>query len=302
MQHLIQRTARAALGVLAAGLLAAPAPAQVVFPLASPLPVPDVYYPIVSQVRPGPDAARLASLGQIEVYNGAQRTVHYVAPGLTEGERSALRDLERAENEAAYADDLQALKRKYVDSELLLEPYRRFMQERFWGYNKQMTSGLFGGGGYGNPGWGGYYPYAYNSPYSLGWGGQWGSYFGGGITDVSFTLGTGVGYEGPLKDAMARGIAAEATPEYGTAAARAANAALGRAAATSDRLARGLGVAQSDVRPATGAPRIVLTLKSGDKVEGTLYGEDADWFRVETPTGTTSVRKADVSRVEMPKK
>ena len=47
---------------------------------------------------------------------------------------------------------------------------------------------------------------------------------------------------------------------------------------------------------------IILTTKGGEKIDGTLYGEDADWFRVDTPTGTVSVRKADVSRVETPKK
>jgi hypothetical protein len=297
MRNVIPR-ATLAPGLLAAGLLLAGGPALAIGPPTAPRPVPDVTYPIVSQVTLSPEAVRQAGLGQIEVYDGPRRTVHYVAPGLSPGERSSLRDLARAENDAAYADDLLALKRRYVDSELLLEPYRRSVQQMLFGYNKESTSGLFGGGGYG----GGFFPYAFANPYANGFSGGFGSYFGGGTTSVSHTLATGVGYEGPLKDAMARTIASEATPEFSAATARGVDAAMGRAA-SSERLAKGLGVAKSEVTPAGATTtRVILTLKSGDKVEGTPYGEDAEWFKVETSNGVVSVRKSDVTRVEERKK
>src|SRR5947209_14156390 len=56
------------------------------------------------------------------IVNGSSRTVHYFANGLSEGERATLRDLERAENEEYYTNNLMALRRQYVHSERLLEP------------------------------------------------------------------------------------------------------------------------------------------------------------------------------------
>lgn len=297
-----------AVALLAAGLLAADAAGQAprVVPEPgfwgrAPRPAPDVVYPVVTKEVLPPGAARPpAGVGQIEIYDGPRRTVQFVAPTLSPGEQAALRDLARAENEASYASDVLALKRRYVDDELLLAPYRRSVQQVLYGYNKDATFGDVGGFGWG--GYGGYYPYAFANPYAGGWGGGFGSYFAGGTTSVSHTLATGMGYEGPLKDAMARQIAAEATPDFGAGAARGVDAAWGRVGA-SDRLARDFGITRGGVAPAAaGANRIVLTLKNGDKVDGTLYGEDAEWFKVETATGTVSVRKADVSRVEVPKK
>jgi hypothetical protein len=288
--------------VLTAGLLGTAAPAQAplrIFPGQSPLPVSDLPpQPVKSQAVLAPEAARPpAGVGRIEVYNGPWRTVHYV-PGsdASPGERSALNDLARTENEEAYAGDLLALKREYVESERQLEPYRRFLQQQLYGYSTSSTYSAFvgGGGSFGVP---------YGGDYAYGTG--WGPSFGGGAeTTVSKGLaGNGLGYEGPLKEAMARQIAAEANPEYAATAARARDLALGRVA-SSERLAKGFGLDRSAITPAaaTTPSRIVLTLKSGEKLEGTLYGEDAEWFRVDTATGTVSVRKGDVTRVEVPKK
>jgi hypothetical protein len=78
---------------------------------------------------------------------------------------------------------------------------------------------------------------------------------------------------------------------------------MGRVAA-SEPLAKSFGLTGSKVVPAaaTTPSRVILKLKSGGKVEGTMVGDDADWFRVETATGTVSVRKSEVTQVEMPKK
>jgi hypothetical protein len=284
-------------GVLAAGLLGVAAPAQ------APLPAPTVIYPIKSQATVSPDAARPpADVGQIEVYNGARRSVYFVAPNLSPGDRASLRDLSRAESEAAYADDLLALKRQYVDSERALEPYRRTVQQQLYGFSTQSTYSGYVSNGFGG-GYGGAYPYAFANPYSNGCGGGFNGYYGGASTTVSRSLANGVGDEGVIKAAMARELAAEANPEYATSVARGLESAYGRIA-TSDRLAKSFNLSKSNVVPAaaTTPTRVILTLKGGDKVDGALYGEDSDWFRVETSTGTVSVRKSEVSRVEMPKK
>jgi hypothetical protein len=287
MRNVIGNATRT-LAVLAAGLAGNAARAQAPLP-GSYVPAP----PVLTKETLSADAARPpAGAGRIEVYNGPQRTVHYVAPHLSPGEQAALDDLARAENESAYADELLALKRSYVDSELLLEPYRRSIQQQLYGYSTSSTYSGFVNGGY--------FPYV-GTAYGYDPGGP--SYFGGATTTVSRSLANGVGYEGPIKDAMARKIAADAGPDYAVGAARAKGIALGHVA-TSERLAKGFGLSGSNVVPAAAAvaPRVILTLKNGDKVEGTLSGEDNDWFRVDTTTGTVSVRKADVNRLEMPKK
>jgi hypothetical protein len=247
-----------------------------------------------------PGAARLpAGVGQIEIYEGPRRTVQYVAPNLSPGERASLRDLARAENEAAFVDDLQALKRRYVDSELALEPYRRSIQQQLYGYSTSSTYSGYVASGYGR----GFGDYAYGVPYGGGYGyGYGGGYFGGASTTTSRSLANGVGYEGPLKDAMARQIASQSTPDYVAGSARELDVAMERVA-SSERLAKSFGITRDKVAPAAavGTP-IILTLKSGEKLEGSIYGEDVDWFRVDTPTGTVSVRKIDVARVLVPKK
>src|SRR2546429_677866 len=125
MHNAIVSVART-LGVLAAGLSGVAALAQ------APLPVPNLPpNPVKSEVTLPPEAARPpAGVGLIEIYDGPRRTVHYVAPNLSPGERSSLNDLARVENEAAYAEDVLALKRRYIDSELTLEPYRRSVQQQ----------------------------------------------------------------------------------------------------------------------------------------------------------------------------
>jgi hypothetical protein len=294
MRNAIVRAA-VSVGVLASGLFGASAPAQ------APRPKPDS--PPLPVVLPASDRARLpAEVGQIEIYNGPRRTVQYVAPSLSAGEQASLRDLARAENEAAYANEALALKRSYVDSERLLEPYRRSIQQRLYGFSSSSSfSGYASGGygGYGAYGGYGYAPYAYSNPYSRGWGG---SFYGGETTDVSHSLANGMGDEGVMKQAMASQIASQATPDYAQGAGRAVDLAYARVA-SSDRLAKGFGLTRSNVVPAAAeTTRMVLTLKGGEKLDGTLQGEDADWFRLETATGTVSVRKADVSRIEVPKK
>jgi len=102
------RTARVLAAALAsAALLAASGAAADVKPAAAPA---------------GPEVHRMV------IRNGPTTTVHYFSVGLSASDQAALRDLERAENDAAYADDLQALRRQYVTDELIVEPHRLGLQ------------------------------------------------------------------------------------------------------------------------------------------------------------------------------
>ena len=171
--------------MLAVGLLGTAALAQ------APLPVSDQpNYPVKSQATPSPEASRPpAGVGQIEILARARGgRCHYVAPNLSPGEQAALRDLARAENEAAYADELLALKRLYVDSERTLEPYRRFIQQQLYGFSTESSYSGYVSNGFG----GGYYPYAFDNAYGTGYGG---GYFGGASTTVSRSLANGMGDE-----------------------------------------------------------------------------------------------------------
>jgi hypothetical protein len=206
--------------------------------------------------------AQDAKAHRMEINVGPNRTVHYFSKDAAPGDRAALRDMERAENEAAFADDLLALRRQYVANERLFEARRAEMQRRLYGI--EMTGfGGFAGPAYYGP-YGGYYGGGYG-------GGYFGGVFPGGPVTTVQSLAIGVGYEGALKAEMARAIAAQAAPESASSASRAYDSAL--------------------------RPTVTLTLKGGDKVEGKLMREDADWITVEAGKEETSVRKSEVVRV-----
>jgi hypothetical protein len=163
----------------------------------------------------------------MEIIEGPNRTVHYFG-GATAADRRALVDLEVAENDLDYALNLHALKRQYVNSERILEPQRRYVQEQLYGV--QISYGTYNslaGYGYGY-GSGSYYPYAW--PYN--WGGYgyggFSGYLGGSTTNVVRSLAYGMGDEGVLKSAIAPVIAKDATTEYLTQALRNYAAALER--------------------------------------------------------------------------
>ena len=271
----------AAAAVLLAGLLAAPVRAADVKPAAAP--------------PAGPEVHRMLIL------NGPTQTVHYFSVGLSTYDQAALRDLERAENDAAYADNLLALRRRYVADELYLEPIRAGVQAGLYGqsitrevsnYAAANGAGFFGYGGYGYG-----YPYYTYPGYYVSYPGVAG-YFGGSSATVNQSLAYGVGDEGALKTAMAQAIAGQAGPEYSTAAARAYTNAVGRAA-DSEAIRTALNInPKGPVPAANAAQRVTLTLKDGGKVEGTVSDEDADWITVDNGTDQVSVRKGDVTRME----
>jgi len=165
---------------------------------------------------------------QMEIYEGGRLTVRYFPIGVSPGEEASVRDLERAVNDAAYAAELQSLKRRYVADEKQLEPLRMRAQE--WLYGASATSPLIGTG-FGTLGYA--WPRGLRSGIGLGY------YGGGGLVGVGggFPFGYG-GYSalggglagravasgaldpGPVKDEVARVIARESTTEYAVAAER----------------------------------------------------------------------------------
>jgi hypothetical protein len=223
---------------------------------------------------------------RMEIVEGASRTVHYFTKSDSPGERQAYRDLARAENEMAYADNLLALRRQYLFGERALEGSRQYLQPLLYGrtVDQAYNAGLggtysYGPGGYwggGGGGWGG-------------WGGGWGGGAPGGATN---SLAIGIGPEGVIKEELAKTFARQATPEYLAAIDRQYNQSV--AALKPDKEGKPRFVGPEDVQP----PRMVTaTLKGGDKIEGKLLREDADWLVIQTKAGEERVRMSEVTRV-----
>jgi len=243
----------------------------------------------------GPEVHRMVIL------NGPTASVHYFSAGLSAGDLAYLRDLERAENDAAYADDLTALRRTYVADELVNAPQRATVQQGLYGksitrgYEDYATSVGYGPGYYS-------YPYGY-AGYFNGYAGGYGSAFAGSSAEVNQSLAYGVGDEGVLKTAMAPVIAGQANADYAAAAGRAYTTAMNHAAA-SDGLRTALNLNRGGVVSAANetARKVTLTLKGGEKVEGTITNEDSDWITVDNGADEVSVRRADVARMDRHKK
>jgi hypothetical protein len=241
---------------------------------------------------------------RLEIWNGAARTVHYFARGISPGEESSLRDLERAENEVAVADQVQTLRRLYLRNERLLEQRRGQVNPLLYGYSSDYAAGLLAGTvttGFG--GFGGY-------PYGIA---GFGNYYGtasypvvGALAgSVSNSLANGIGNEGVLKNDLSRGLAAATTPDAVAGAVRAYDVAAARVAA-SDRLRAGLGwdkggIAAVGHERRVGGP-VSVTTRDGKTTEGTLVQDDPEWITVETATEEVSLRKSDVTRIARPKK
>jgi hypothetical protein len=245
------------------------------------------------------------------IYEGPNRKVAYFDRGGSPGEQAALMDLERAENDMTYLHNLQALRRQYVNSERILEPQRRYVQEQLYGTQisygqSNVISGYSFGGGYGYGGYG-YYPYVNSySPYSNGYGGGLSGYVGASATQITRSLANGMGDEGVLKNAMAQVIAQQAaSPEYAATVTRNYQAALGEVM-RSDRLARDLrlprarageGVPVGPPEPKFEKGPFVLTLKGGDKVDADEMAREGDWMVLKTRKGTERIRESEVTRI-----
>jgi hypothetical protein len=258
------------------------------------------------KVRPAVQEGERDGIHRMVIYSGPYRTVRLFADNLSPGEADSLRNLERAENELDYVDQLQTLRLQYLKNERNLEPIRAYVQQKFYGATVDRTVGYgYYGGGFGAAGYFGY-PFYYGTPYG---------YYGAGNLAYGYTLGGsnnvvegltgGIGPEGVLKTALAQTIATQATPEYSTAALRTYGDALARAGEY-DRLNTALALrTRKGGVAAVGfeQPRhAILTLKDGKTLAGTLLRDDGDFYVIDTPAEEVSIRKSEVVRVTKPKK
>jgi hypothetical protein len=252
-----------------------------------------------------PAAPNNPTVHQMTIYNGGTKTVQYFTNSQSLSEQSALRDLERAENEAQYASDLLALKRQYLGTELALEPVRRARQAALYGivrerdYGSSVSGnnflvGSIAGGGAAGIGMGVGYPFGYVFAGNTAFGPSY------TVLDTVRTvenLGIGIGPEGRIKDDLAAMIARQATPEYAVTAARAYRDALSSAVGVFSRPGGNEGIVAAGGLGSVNRPQVSLTLKGGEKIEGRLVQEDADWIVVDTDKEEVRVRPADVVRM-----
>jgi hypothetical protein len=208
---------------------------------------------------------------------------------------------------------LQRLKQQYVNSERVLEPHRRIVQQQLYGLRIRSGSASMGyvnyGGGYGGYGYAG--PYGYNvaySPYYYGSYGYPGSVYGA-IGSSSYvedrSLQYGVGDEGRMKNALVEVIARDASPENAAAALRAYDAAAARAA-ESPVLSRDLGLSKSSSSAPSREPTFTkgskVTLWAGnEKYVGTVKEDRPGWVVLHTDRGEVTVRKSEITRSETSK-
>jgi len=247
---------------------------------------------------------------RMEIISGLTQNVRYFGTTLTPDEASTVRELERLENEMAYVRNLIALKQQYVTSERVLEPHRREVQLQLYGVDITQSSygaATAGFGYYNRLGALPAYTYA-------GYGGYAAPMVGLGAgfdRTVSYSLANGVGYEGPVKEALSKTLAQQATPEYAASLERSYDRLALRASASPTlRVALGLPrpaetrrerdairtVAGEVDRPT--AP-VVLTLKSGEVVRGKKMTEQKDWIVVDrVGGGRVRIRASEVVRID----
>jgi hypothetical protein len=257
--------------------------------------------PAIKQEGPG-------GVHRMEIYNGPTRTVAYISSGLSPSEESAVREMQRADSEAALADDLLALRRQYVRNERSFETRRHAVQELLYGYAAEesntftaSSTGWFGG-------YGGYGGYPYLSAYPNGY--LPATYSTGFSGSSTYSLAPGVGDEGVIKTAIARTLAAQATPEYASQANLALQNAVARGS-QSDTIRTAMGMTKKEPVAAagfetttTGADVVVTRTLEGknEKVEGKMVREDKDWLVVDTKDGRRTIPKSQVVDILEPKR
>jgi hypothetical protein len=258
--------------------------------------------PAVKQEGPG-------GVHRMEIFNGPTRTVEYIYSGLSPSEEGSVREMHRAENEALLADDLLALRRQYVRNERSFETRRHAVQELLYGYANEASNTFTAsaGGWYGGSGG---YPYLSAYPYVSPYGYLPATYSASFSGSTMNSLANGVGDEGVIKTAMAKTIAAQATPEYATQANMALQNAVARGS-QSDTIRTGLGMSKKEPVAAAGfettmqgADVVVTRTLEGknEKVEGKVVREDRDWLVVDTKDGRRTIPKSQVVDILEPKR
>lgn len=84
------------------------------------------------KIRPA-DRDKDSNVHKLTIQNGQTRTVNYFSTTGSPSEDSALKELTRAENEATYAEDLNALRQQYLNTERAMESRRRQVQMALYG-------------------------------------------------------------------------------------------------------------------------------------------------------------------------
>jgi len=279
--------------------------------------------PVVVEPAPKPAQAPItAGAHRMEIVSGQGISVRYFGKGLAPTEMAALRDLERAENDALYADSMAMLRQLYVTNEMQMENKRHSIQLALYGTSIVTTEGSGMSGYTGSPtmGYGAipnnlalvqnpYYPGAtiypnqpannqlYPNVYTPGY---WGNGNFGGTATTLTSLQNGIGDEGRMKTEIAKAMAAQYTPDTVTAAHRAVEAAAARVVGY-PRLRDGLGQSDPSGIALAGYGPMTLTLKDGKELKGTLLREDADWLYVQTGDEDVSIRKSEVTKTARPR-
>jgi hypothetical protein len=262
-----------------------------------------------------PLSAQSNRVHKMQIFNGTTTTVKYFGTGISPRDRSALSELETAENEAAFVANLTDLKRQYVRNEGNLEATRNQMLRDLYSsaiiqnspplYGPTATAFTTFPGRRLFPTPFGAFPTAFGAfgpatglvagigPFNavaLGAGGFGG--FGGGAALLAESS--------TIKDAMASTIARQATAEYAMTVERMRDRALARAGSSSN-LRAALGLPDANATPVAyedTAP-VVVTLKDGEKVMGTKLEEGKDWLTITTRGGgKTRVRASEVIRID----
>ena len=255
-------------------------------------------------VKPS-DSDTDSGVHRLVIMNGSNQTVHYFSKNGSQGEQTALRGLERAENEAALADDMQSLRSQYLSTERALEARRRQVQLNLYGVSQSSNSSSSLSTGF--PG--GYAGYGFG--YS-GFAGGFGPYYTGtdgfntqntylsSSSNFSRSLANGIGDEGQFKRDMVAQMARQSGPDYANSAAanldRARNnvvVALNNRPQGKDSNVRGADFSINKPRKAK------VTLKDKTVLNGTLLQEDNDWIVLKVDDSEERIRMADVARISL---
>lgn len=300
MRSYLQRSLLGAALPLALAALPSPTLAQAPQPVASPRSLgaqpttANSARPATSPTEPG--------VHQLVIFNGPSRTVRYFAPAGSPGEQASLRQLEQAENELAVNDSLQGLRQQYINTESLMEARRREVQRKLYGVSmtdRVSNSATYSGVGLGQPS-----PYGTPSLMSpFGWWGfagasPWSAYGSNQVTlhqesQTSQSLAHGIGDEGQFKRALVTEMARQATPESAATALRNYESAL---ANLGNARSGGITAATAETRTPR---RVVVTMKDGEKIAGSLIREEGGWITIRTPDAEERIRQQDVSRIKM---
>jgi hypothetical protein len=286
--------------------------------------------------RPAEQIKASGAIHRIELLSGPNRSVQYTFSGeVPTQEREAAVELQRAENELMYVQDLERLKQQYINGERAMEPVRRGVQRDLYGrsitttgdisnyggrYGNGYGYGLYGGG-YGLYGGGlgfyggglGFYGgglglYGGGMGYPYGFGGLgnrsgFNGYTGDASQTVTRSLQNGVGDEGRIKDAMAPAIAKQIEPEYASETLRHYERAVSRAVSM-PMLAKTLSVprtatASADYEPSYKKDSHVVLWIGDDKYRGTVKADQPGWVVLDTEEGEVSLRKSQIMRSQV---